>query len=146
MDESCLPSPAVLTVPCWIYSTVKRLDEYSSAQRFSPRIPGSKYSQANRERLKLLVKEGRIHPSLKKSVAVLKTEFVFPDDILQAIKGNKKAWQNYLKFSASYRRIRIAYIEGARNQPEEFKKRLNNFIKKTEQNKLFGFGGIDKYY
>ncbi len=29
---------------------------------------------------------------------------------------------------------------------DEFKKRLNNFVKKTEQNKLIGFGGIEKYY
>ena len=31
--------------------------------------------------------------------------------------------------------------------PEEFDKRLNNFIEKTKENKLIkGFGGIDKYY
>ena len=31
----------------WIDSTVKRLDEKSTAQRFSPRNPASEYSQAN---------------------------------------------------------------------------------------------------
>ena len=50
------------------------------------------------------------------------------------------------KFSPAYRRIRIAYIEATRNRPDEFKKRLNNFTKKAEQNKLIGFGGIEKYY
>ena len=131
----------------WIDSQVKHLDEHSSAQRFTPRKPGSEYSQANKERLKLLVKEGSLHPSLKEAVArVLQSEFVFPDDILKTIKENKKAWENYKQFSPSYRRIRIAYIDGARNRPEEFRKRLNNFIKKTEQNKVIGFGGIEKYY
>ena len=33
-----------------------------------------------------------------------------------------------------------------REGEDEFKKRLNNFIMKAEQNKLIGFGGIDKYY
>jgi hypothetical protein len=42
--------------------------------------------------------------------------------------------------------VRIAYIEGARDRPAEFQKRLNNFIQKTEQNKQIGFGGIEKYY
>ncbi len=131
----------------WIDSTVKRNDDHSSAQRFSPRNPASEYSQSNKERLKRLVKEGRLHPSMKESVEkVLRTEFVFPPDILKAIKGNKKAWDNYQNFSPAYRRIRIAYIDGARNRPDEFKKRLNNFVKKTEQNKLIGFGGIEKYY
>jgi uncharacterized protein YdeI (YjbR/CyaY-like superfamily) len=131
----------------WIDSTVKRIDEHSSAQRFSPRNPDSEYSQANKERLKWLVKEGRLHHSMQESVEkVLRIGVVFPPDILQAIKENKKAWENFQNFSPAYRRIRIAYINGARNRPDEFKKRLNNFLKKAEQNKLIGFGGIEKYY
>ena len=131
----------------WIDSIVKRHDEHSSAQRFSPRKPGSEYSQANKERLSRLLKEDRLHPSVKESVEqALKKEFEFPPDIIEAIKQNKKAWENYPKFSPSCKRIRIAYIEGARNRPDEFKKRLNNFIAKTEKNVLIGFGGIEKYY
>jgi uncharacterized protein YdeI (YjbR/CyaY-like superfamily) len=131
----------------WIDSTVKRNDGHSSVQRFSPRNPVSVYSQANKERLKWLVKEGKLHSSMEESVGkVLRIEFVFPPDILKAIKEKKKAWENYRNFSPSYQRIRIAYINGARNRPDEFKKRLNNFIKKTERNQLIGFGGIEKYY
>ena len=131
----------------WIDSIVKRFDENSSAQRFSPRNPDSKYSQANQERLKWLVKTRRLHPSVRESVEqLLGTEFVFPTDIIQAIETNKKAWENYQKFSPAYKRIRIAYINSARSRPDEFKKRLSNFIKKTEKNKLIGFGGIEKYY
>lgn len=47
-------------------------------------------------------------------------------------------------FSDTYKRIRIAYIEAARKRPEEFEKRLNNFINKTRENKrITGFGGIE---
>ena len=131
----------------WIDSTIKSIDENSSAQRFSPRNPNSAYSQANKERLKWLAKEGRLHLSVQESVEkVLRTEFVFPPDILQSIKRNEKAWKNFQNFSPAYQRIRIAYIDSARNRPDEFQKRLNNFIKKAEQNKLIGFGGIEKYY
>ena len=57
------------------------------------------------------------------------------------------AYKNYQNFSDSYKRIRVAYIDAARNRPEEFEKRLNNFIEKTRQNKLIkGYGGVDKYY
>ena len=131
----------------WIDSTVKRLSDNSSAQRFSPRNPASSYSQSNKERLKWLLKQGLIHPSLQESIEkTLQTEFIYPEDVLKAIKANQKAWDNYQHFSEAYRRIRIAYVEGARKRPEEFKKRLNNFIKKTEQNRMIGFGGIEKYY
>ncbi len=73
-------------------------------------------------------------------------EFEIPKDILEAIKADKEAWKNFQKFSETYQRIRIAFIDGARNRPKEFQKRLNYFIKMTEKNKQFGFGGIDKYY
>ena len=77
---------------------------------------------------------------------VLKEEFVIPSDIIKVIKKDKVAWNNYQQFSDSYKRIRIAYIEDARSRPEEFRKRLNNFINKTRANKLIGYGGIEKYY
>jgi poly(A) polymerase Pap1 len=97
--------------------------------------------------LKWLIREGKIHPSIQESVQkVVSEEFIFPPDILQAIKRNAKAWENYQNFSPAYQRIRIAYIEAARNRSEEFKRRLNSFIKKSEQNKQIGFGGIEKYY
>jgi len=50
-------------------------------------------------------------------------------------------------FLLSYQRIRIAYIGSARHKPEEFSKRLNNFMEKTCKNQLIaGYGDIDKYY
>ena len=131
----------------WIDSIVKSNDTHSSAQRFSPRNADSGYSQANKKRLRWLANENKLHPSIVESVNnVLKEKFEFPPDILREIKKNKKAWDNYLNFSPGYRRIRIAYIEGARNRPNEFQKRLNNFIKKSEQNRQIGYGGIEKYY
>jgi len=73
-------------------------------------------------------------------------ETEIPPDILKAIKANKKTWKNFQTLSPSYIRIRIGFIEGARNRPQEFKKRLRYFIEMTEKNKQFGFGGIEKYY
>lgn len=68
-------------------------------------------------------------------------------DIIARLKEDKTVWNNYQLFSDAYKRIRIAYIEAARKRPEEFEKRLNNFINKTRENKrITGFGGIEKYY
>lgn len=131
----------------WIDSNVKKLDEDRSAQRFSPRKPKSGYSQANIERLRYLVSQGMVIDEVLESLGdVLEREFVFPADIVDAIRADKQAWENYQSFSESYKRIRVAFIEGARNRPEEFQKRLNYFIKTACQNKLIGFGGIEKYY
>jgi uncharacterized protein YdeI (YjbR/CyaY-like superfamily) len=131
----------------WIDSIVKSLNENSRAQRFSPRNPKSSFSQANKERLKWLLTKKLLHPSMLNTAKnVLKEKFVFPPDIIKAIKRDKAAWENYQKSSPSYKRIRIAYIDAARKRPEEFKKRLANFMKNTKENKRIGFGGIEKYY
>jgi predicted neuraminidase len=89
-----------------------------------------------------------IHSSLEKDVQyIISREFIFSNDIINAIKSDKTVWTNYQKRSESYKRIRIAYIESARHRPVEFKKRLSNFLDKTRDNKLIkGFGGIEKYY
>lgn len=131
----------------WIDSTIKKLDEFSSAQRFSRRNPKSGYSQANIERLRKLVKDGEAIPLVREVVApILAKKFEFPPDIMAKLKANKKAWNNFQKFSPVYKRIRVGYVKDARPIPAEFNKRLNNLIKKSENNKQFGFGGIDKYY
>jgi uncharacterized protein YdeI (YjbR/CyaY-like superfamily) len=131
----------------WIDSTVRKIDEEKFTQRFSRRNPKTGYSQSNKERLEKLIAEGKV---MKEVLATLgdisSVKFEIPIDILKAIKANKEAWENFQSFSEPYKRIRIAFIDGARNRPTEFQKRLNYFIKMTEKNKQFGFGGIEKYY
>ncbi len=132
----------------WIDSIIKPLDKEHRIQRFTPRNPKSAYSQANIERLKWLLEKKMIHPNLEDKIRnVLSEPFIFPNDIIDSLKEDKIVWKNYRHFSDAYKRIRIAYIEAARKWPEEFEKRLNNFITKTKDNKLItGFGGIEKYY
>ena len=89
-----------------------------------------------------------IHPKFEDKIRkVLSEPFIFPSDIMDKLRENEGLWQNYQRFSDAYKRIRIAYIEAARKRPEEFERRLHNFIDKTKDNKrITGFGGIDKYY
>ena len=131
----------------WIDSTTRKVDDERFAQRFSRRNPKSPYSQANKERLRDLIRRKKVARDLLAELKdILHEEFLIPPDILKAVRTSRDAWKNYQRFSEAYKRIRIGYIDGARDRPEEFKKRLRNFIAKTEKNKLFGYGGIAKYY
>ncbi len=132
----------------WIDGRAGTLDETRQLRRFTPRRKGSGYSQPNIERLIRLDAQGMIHPKVRPSVeALLRTPFVFPEDILAAIRQDAAAWRNYQSFSEPYKRIRVAYIDAARKRPAEFGKRLASFIKKTREGKrIVGYGGIDKYY
>jgi len=148
--KSILYNDAVEEALCfgWIDSIRKTLDREHTIQRFSPRNPESTFSQPNKERLKWLASHNMIHPAILSRVQlVLEEKFHFPPDIINEIRQDKEAWENYQHFSESYKRIRIAYIDSARKRPEEFRKRLSNFIGKTRENKLIpGYGGIEKYY
>ena len=131
----------------WIDSTVKSVDEDRYAQKFSLRNPKSPYSQANKERLRWLVKQGKVVDGVLATLgSLLEDQFETPPDILKAIKANKEAWKNFQSFSPPYIRVRIAFIDAARKRPQEFTKRLGYFIEMAEKNRQFGFGGIEKYY
>ena len=130
----------------WIDSITKTIDADHYSQRFTPRKARSSYSQTNIERLRRLISQGKVLPEIQAGLgSLLEEEFVFPPDIEAALRANQQVWQNFQKFSGSYQRIRIAYVETGRNRPGEFEKRLNHLIRKTEQNKQFGFG-IEDYY
>ncbi len=131
----------------WIDSTVRSVDEDRFAQRFSVRKPGSAYSQANKERLRALISQGRVIDEVLATLGDLTDEpFEVPPDILAAIQASPAAWVNFQNFSPTYVRIRVAFIDGARKRPQEFEKRLRHFIEMTEKNRQFGFGGIERYY
>lgn len=131
----------------WIDSIIRTLDSKNTIQRFTPRRKGSTYSQPNIERLRWLDKNDMLMPDVKGSVKdLLSEEFEYPEDIIREIKKDEDVWNIYLGFSDTYKRIRVAYIDSARDRPEEFNKRLKNFINRTKKEKQFGYGGIDKYF
>jgi uncharacterized protein YdeI (YjbR/CyaY-like superfamily) len=129
----------------WIDSIVKRVDEHSCAQRFTPRRPGSILSQTNRERLRKMVSEGRMTSHGLNAVSHAfdhkkEDKLKIPKEILEEIKANPTVWKHFNAFSDSYKRIRIEYIKDQKKYVGEaaYKKSLSNFIKKTEKNIKFG--------
>jgi uncharacterized protein YdeI (YjbR/CyaY-like superfamily) len=101
----------------WIDSTVKKIDEEKYAQRFTPRRPGSKLSETNKERIRRLIKQRKMTVPGITAVkhllgdSVKKPVLIIAPDILKALKQNKKTWENFLKFPPSYKRIRIGWLE-----------------------------------
>lgn len=131
----------------WIDSVQKGIDEERLAQRFSPRRPGRPYSAINLERLRRLASRGRIRRDVLETLPDLSVKrFRTPSDIVAALRRSPVAWRNYRRFPSAYKRIRIGFIEGARDRPEEFERRLSYFVRMTERNKMFGFGGIESYF
>lgn len=122
----------------WIDSIYKNIDEYSFAQRFTPRKPGSRVSEMNRIRTLRLIDRGLMTSAGLAVLGNVSAKFEIPADILKELKKDKVVWENFQAFSEDYRMIRVAYVEGARNRPEEFERRLRNLLNMTAKNKKFG--------
>ena len=135
----------------WIDSTVKAIDDKCFAQRFSPRRKNSQLSETNKERVRQLVKRGRMTAAGLESIrqhinedasledhTSLFDAFEIPEDILHALKDDPDVWKNFNRFPESYKRVRIGWIHSSRVRPEVFTQRLNYFISMTRKNKTFG--------
>ena len=129
----------------WIDSIMKPIDGEKYAQRFSPRRPKAQWSAMNIERLRRLMRQKKVtkaglDAAQDALVAIRKqrNKTSIPSDILKALKKNPVVWKKFSRFPASYKRIRIGWIDGSRKHPELFSQRLNYFLKMTVQNKRFG--------
>lgn len=130
----------------WIDSTQKSLDDDHTAQRFSPRRPGVPFSQPNRERMRRMMERGRVMPEVRAAAAAMLDEpFEIPADVAAALRADAGAWAHFQRFSPAYRRIRAAYVDHARDRPDEFARRLANLVEKTRRGVQFGYG-IESYY
>jgi uncharacterized protein YdeI (YjbR/CyaY-like superfamily) len=130
----------------WIDSIQKGIDSEKFAQRFTPRKMKSTLSEANKERIRRLIKEGKMTEAgleavsgsfyaAKDQVEVLN----IAPDILEALKGDELAWKNYQKLPESYRKVRIGFIESRRRHGDEmFQRSLRHFVEMTARNKRFG--------
>src|SRR3990172_3120162 len=91
----------------WIDSILKKIDEESFAQRFTPRKPKSVWSEMNKERVRRLTKEkkmtaiglaafhGSAHRSmLNTGTSVLAEKFVIPPFILKSLQRDVITWKN----------------------------------------------------
>jgi hypothetical protein len=130
----------------WIDSTQKTLDDDHTAQRYSPRRQGIPYSQPNQERLRRMIAQDKVLPGVRENIGdLLEQPFEVPPDILRELQADEQAWGHLRRWSESYLRIRVAFIDAARDDPDEFRKRLRNFLDKSRQGKQYGFG-VESYY
>ena len=122
----------------WIDGLAKRSSNFEKAQRFTPRRPHSNWTELNKERARRLIRLGLMTNTGKSTLPDLSKNFEIAGDILSAINANADAKNHFEKLPNLYVRVRIGYIEEMRRRPEEFTRRLNNFLRKTAEGKMFG--------
>lgn len=122
----------------WIDGIAKRISTFEKAQRFTERRARSHWTELNKERARRLIKLGLMTDAGMRKLPDLSAPFIIPDDILAAIHADPNAKTYFEEFPSLYVRVRVGYIEEMRKRPEEFNRRLQNFIQKTAAGKRFG--------
>lgn len=123
----------------WIDSIQKKIDDERRAQRFTPRRRGSKTSEMNKARARRLVREKRMTTAGLEAIGSLTApRLLIAPDIKATFEKDPVAWRRFRRFPIAYRRIRVAFVEGARDRPAEFRRRLSNLVRKSAKNERFG--------
>jgi uncharacterized protein YdeI (YjbR/CyaY-like superfamily) len=133
----------------WIDSTVKKLDEKTYAQKFTPRNANSKWSELNKKRALKMIKAGRMaEAGLAKireakdngkwsETFMVKRETVLPPSLKKVLMRNEKAWKNFNELAPSYKRLYAGWILSAKRE-ETRRKRLKEAVELLEKNKKLG--------
>ncbi|WP_395064088.1 YdeI family protein [Flavobacterium sp.] len=126
-EESMRWEEAVQVAICygWIDSTVRKLDEERRTQMFTPRKDKSVWSKLNKTYIENLLKDNLIHESGLKKIETAKKNgswesldavenLEIPSDLEKAFQRNTIAFDNYLKFSPSYRKSYLYWLNQAK--------------------------------
>jgi uncharacterized protein YdeI (YjbR/CyaY-like superfamily) len=119
----------------WIDGVLKPIDDRVYAQRFTPRRPGTNWSELNRKRYARLLREGLVtdagkaKPPNKRGRAATPAEISdkVPPYISKAFRTAEPAWTNFRKLAPGYRRMFVFWINHAKRE-ETRQKRIREAI------------------
>ena len=122
----------------WIDGILKRVDESTHVQRFTPRRKGSNWSAINVAKVAALTAEGRMRESGQAAFAARtdantgvyayeRAEATFTDDETARFRADEKAWTDWQRRSPSYRRTVTHWVTSAK-QAATRERRLSTLI------------------
>ncbi len=131
----------------WIDGIVKKIDEEKYARKFTPRRPGSNWSELNKHLVAKLIKEGRMTEAglarvdfpLDEAAPVRpkRPALPLPDWLKESLMASPAAWENFQKLAASHQRNYIGWISDAKRE-ETRQKRIRQAITMLEKNEKLG--------
>jgi uncharacterized protein YdeI (YjbR/CyaY-like superfamily) len=134
----------------WIDSTVKRIDDESYAQKFTPRTDAYKWSDSNKKRAGAMIAAGKMTPAgLEKIKVDLETppahadgtyrqeELLLPPHLERLIRDHERAWAGFTGLTDAQRKLYIRWITDARKDETRLR-RVRAAIELLAQGKPLG--------
>jgi len=138
----------------WIDGQIHAVDRDRFRQRWTPRRPGSVWSQRNKASVERLTAEGRmVEPGLAQVRAAqrngrwqaaytARTAPELPADLRRALVAVPAAWRNFNEFAPSYRTMYIAWVADAKRDVTR-ERRIEAVVRRARENRR---PGIDPMY
>lgn len=128
----------------WIDSKVKSLGNGKRKQYFCPRNPGSAWSKLNKTYIAELIEKGLMHESGLKKIEIARKNGswnaldnvengIIPKDLQIAFDKNEVAFENYQKFSRTYQKSYLYWLNQAKKD-ETRSKRIQQIIELCARN------------
>ncbi len=121
----------------WIDSTIKQTDG-RTLQRLTPRRKGGNWTELNKERCRMLEREGLMTEAGRAVAPDLAAKFVIDDDIMHEILGDEIVAANFAQLPDLYKRVKIGNIQMKRSNAQMFRRRLDKFLDATRRNVMYG--------
>jgi uncharacterized protein YdeI (YjbR/CyaY-like superfamily) len=133
----------------WIDSKIKRVNDDYYIQWFTPRRPGSKWSKLNIGRVQKLIQEGRMRQegvsvyeeTTKKPKLIIdfteENNIPVPEDLSEALKNNIVAYNNFINFPPSSRKLYVRWLISAK-RVETRHDRITKIVERSEKNMRAG--------
>ncbi len=133
----------------WIDGVLKAIDDEKYAIRFSPRRPGSVWSETNKQRVKRMIEQGRMTEAGWVPINLAKRNGQWgkaarredtaqmPAELKRALRADPKAKQIFNKLAPSHKKQFIYWIDEAKRD-ETRERRVRETIKMLRQNKRLG--------
>lgn len=123
----------------WIDGQKGRFDERHWLQRFTPRKPGSRWSQINRDKASALIEAGRMRPAGLREVEAAQADgrweaayagqrtATVPDDLRAALDAEPKAAAFFEQLDSANRYAVLYRVHDAK-RPETRARRIREFV------------------
>ena len=128
----------------WIDSLIKSMDQEKYVRKFTPRKPGSRWSDTNRDRVKLLLDQGLMTEAGLRSIGGVdldertdppKGELTVPDYIREGFSASKEAFDFFNGLAPSRKRMFVLWIDSAKRE-ETRQKRLLEAVRLCSEHRL----------
>jgi uncharacterized protein YdeI (YjbR/CyaY-like superfamily) len=130
----------------WIDGKKQSLDDTHWLQHFVPRRKKSPWSAVNRDKVAVLIAQGRMQPAGQREIDAAKadgrwdvayapqSQMVIPDDLIAALEQNPTAKAFFETLNKANRYAMVYRLNDAK-KPETRQKRLNEFIQMLSDGK-----------